>query len=130
MALERHWRILSLTNPFPVALSVTSGFSSCVWLISVSSMHIAAPLCKLTKIVPSYDSIVIDRTLSMVVHSTFTGPFSGGCLSGAFLRSTDFWQGNDILPLWSWLQYLRVSRCCCGYGVPSHLHDILLWTLN
>ena len=44
MDLERRWKMLSLTNPYPVALSVTAGVGGCVWPIYVRAMRIGAPL--------------------------------------------------------------------------------------
>ena len=44
MDLEYHWRMLSLTNPSSVAMSITYGVVGWAWPISMSAMHVATPL--------------------------------------------------------------------------------------
>ena len=78
MALERLWRMLLLTNPSPVDLSITSRVLICVWPISLITMCIALPHCKVTKRAPNSDYIVLARMFCVVVHLTCTGSFSGG----------------------------------------------------
>ena len=82
MSLELLWWMLLLTNPSPVALSITAGVVGFTWPISVSNMCISAPLWKWTKRAPSYASIMLSRTLCRVVHSECTGTYSGVLFSG------------------------------------------------
>ena len=70
MALECLWHMLSLTNPSPVALSVTAGVGGWAWTISTSAMRVAAPLLQLTKRAPSSAFIALARKFVMVVYTT------------------------------------------------------------
>ena len=70
VVLERFWRVFSLKNPFPVALSVTAGVGGWAWPISISDMCIYAPLCQFTKRDPSSASIAPPKKFLMVVHAT------------------------------------------------------------
>ena len=73
-----------------VALYVTARLGGWAQPISVSAMHIAVTLWKLTKIAPSSASIELARTLKMVVHLKQTGTLSEGCFSRDLLGSDDF----------------------------------------
>ena len=84
MALELLWRIFLLTNPSPVALSVTAGVGGWSVPISMSTMRVAAPLCQFINRALTYASIALAKTFIMVLYSTRTGPLIGGCLGGAF----------------------------------------------
>ena len=70
MDLERHCKMLSLSNLSSVALYVTSGVGGWVWPISMKAMHVDVPLWQCTKRAPSSASIELVRTFIMVVYST------------------------------------------------------------
>ena len=55
----------------------------------MSAVRVAAPLWQLTKRDPSTAFIALARTFLVVVHSTLTGPLSGGYLGGDFLGPTN-----------------------------------------
>ena len=73
VTLEIIWKILSLTDPSLGAMSITAGVGCSTWTTSVHN----------------YDSILLARTLRMVVHYTCTGTLNECCFIGGLLGLSD-----------------------------------------
>ena len=63
---------------FSAVLSVATGVGVCWWTISGMAVFVDVAFWKISTKPPNYASVADSITFLIMLHSTFTGPFSGG----------------------------------------------------
>ena len=69
---------IPLTMMFAAVLSVATGVGGCMWPISAKAVLVEVDFWQFSNNPPSYASVADSMTSLMILHSTCTGPFSGG----------------------------------------------------
>ena len=78
IALYIFYFSVPLTILFAAVLSVATGFSGCGWTISARSVLVDIAFWKFSNNPPNSASVADAMTFIIVLHSTFTVPFSKG----------------------------------------------------